>query len=254
VREGVIVMAAAGNQLRALGYIVVWPARYRNCIAVAASNASDRGWRHSSRGRKVVVAAPGEDVWVPDLSFEHDPPVTQSSGTSYGVAHLAGAAALWLAYHGRDRLIRRYGAASLQAAFVAAVRASARKPRGWDDRFGAGILHAEALLRAKLPTARETRAAAPEAFADAEDDLHAILPELEPGTVDEHVGLLEPEGWTELRQSTMRRELLTVLTENPRVRDTFVEQVSAGPHATVAPRELVLPYASRTLAASLRTQ
>jgi len=66
VREGLIVLAAAGNFIPF--HIVCWPARYRNCIAVAAVNSREKPWKDSSRGGKIAVSAPGESVWVPDLS------------------------------------------------------------------------------------------------------------------------------------------------------------------------------------------
>jgi hypothetical protein len=158
VRRGVIVMAAAGNFVP--GRWVVWPARYRNCIAVAATNARNTTWSGSSRGRQIEIAAPGDGVWVASWDLGVRPPMpaglNRSRGTSHAVAHLAGVAALWLAYHGRDRLVARFGAENLSGAFRSLVRASSRTPDGWDsESWGSGIVDAHSLLRSSLPTRGE---------------------------------------------------------------------------------------------------
>ena len=114
VRQGLIVMAAAGNY----SPFVVWPARYPDCIAVAATNADDAPWTFSSRGGKVAVSAPGESVWTATFDLDRTPPtpyLDRHNGTSFAVAHLAGVTALWLAHHGRDNLLGMYGPARLQA-------------------------------------------------------------------------------------------------------------------------------------------
>lgn len=153
VDAGMIVMAAAGNFV---GFVTA-PASYDNCIAVAASTADDRAWSGSSRGSAVDVAAPGACVWAALFDWDATPPariVGQSNGTSYAVAHLAGAATLWLARHGHDVLVARYGRPQIQAAFLDVLRRPGvcRRPPGWDSsEFGAGIIDAEALLREQLP-------------------------------------------------------------------------------------------------------
>ena len=59
VNKNVIIIAAAGNYIAD----VVYPARYKTCIAVAATNNLDRPWILSSRGSPVVISAPGEFVY-----------------------------------------------------------------------------------------------------------------------------------------------------------------------------------------------
>jgi hypothetical protein len=93
-------------------------------------------------------------VWVAGWNREvqpHEPHIAQTRGTSHAVAHLAGAAALWLAYHGRDNLIDHYGRNNLQTAFLEALRtAGHRRPNAWDSTsYGVGIVDAEQLLPAK---------------------------------------------------------------------------------------------------------
>ena len=183
VADGLIVCAAAGNKV---GFVVA-PARFPECVAVAATNADDRRWDGSSHGPEVDVSAPGESVWVADLRLDERPPrydVSQHSGTSFAVTHVAGVAALWLAHHGREALIARYGRGRLQAAFLHLVRTpGSRQPPGWDaSQYGVGIIDAVALLQAPLPNPDQL-AAAPAAAAVAArsaplDRLHALFPEL----------------------------------------------------------------------------
>ncbi len=182
VDEGIIVMAAAGNEV---GFVVA-PAVYPECLAVAASNADDRPWVGSSRGDAVDISAPGESVWIARVDSSVHPPrfySDRSDGTSFAVAHLAGVAALWLAFHGPAVIRQRYGPGRVQDAFLALVRATCRTPAGWErSRYGAGIVNADALLAAGLPsTAADEAPRAPE--FDVIRRITAAVPELSPATV-----------------------------------------------------------------------
>lgn len=153
VEAGMIVLAAAGNNVG----IVVAPASYPNCLAVAATGPDDQPWPESSRGPAVDVSAPGWGVHVAGYIWVDNTPlarVFRSSGTSYAATHLAGVAALWLAHHGPDVLRARYGS-GVQAAFLSQLRTGgSRVPAGWDSTsFGAGIVDAAAMLTAPLPAA-----------------------------------------------------------------------------------------------------
>jgi subtilisin family serine protease len=182
VEDGVIVCAAAGNKV---GFVVA-PARFPECIAVAATNIQDRPWTGSSRGSEVDVAAPGESVWVADIRLNESPPrydVSRHSGTSFAVTLVAATAALWLARHDRDQLIVRYGRNRLQAAFLHLVRTTGhRRPSGWDgDRYGVGIIDAQALLAAPLPAAdavTDAPAADTALVSDPLSKLNGLVPEL----------------------------------------------------------------------------
>ena len=149
VSLGVIVVCAAGN----VWPFVVYPARLDEVIAVAACNCDRRPWDDSASGSAVDITAPGESVWratVSGTSFE----VGRGSGTSYSTAVVAGAAALWLAHHGRANLVARYGRQNLASAFKEVLlRSGFDRPTSWDTgRFGAGILNAQKLLSAPLPS------------------------------------------------------------------------------------------------------
>ena len=152
IKSGMIVLAAAGN---CVGF-VVYPASERDVIAVAGVDVNDRPWKGSSRGSKVDIAAPGENVYVA-VRRPGDADTAQvgaSQGTSYAVALTAGVAALWMAHHGKAQV--RAAAAQrniwVNDLFRAALKQTARRPAGWNTaRYGAGITDAEALL--KLPLA-----------------------------------------------------------------------------------------------------
>jgi thermitase len=151
VARGVVVLAAAGN----VWPFVVFPARLPQVIGVAASNCEDGVWKKSARGQGVDLAAPGEGVWRADAKGPPESPVFSTGmgyGTSFAVATAAGACALWLAHHGRDHLIRLYGAAAIVPVFRHLLLSTVCTPPGWDtERHGAGILDAAALLDAPLP-------------------------------------------------------------------------------------------------------
>ena len=79
---------------------------------------------------------------------------------------MAGICALWLAFHGRKKLIARYGADKLAAVFQSLIKSKGVfTPPNWDKRrYGTGIVNAEALLSAKLP-GTAPRVVAPKAIS-----------------------------------------------------------------------------------------
>ncbi|MET0887815.1 MAG: S8 family serine peptidase, partial [Mycetocola sp.] len=158
VDAGMIVVAAAGNNVA----IVVAPASYPNCLAVAATGPDDQPWPGSSHGRAVDVSAPGWGVHVAGYIWERGSPtasVKRSSGTSYATTHVSGVAALWIAHHGPEALRERYGG-RVQAVFLHLLTTiGSRVPAGWDPtEFGAGIVDAAALLAAPLPASHAVTA------------------------------------------------------------------------------------------------
>jgi hypothetical protein len=180
--QGVILIAASGNYIPFRA--VVYPARYSEVIAVAASNAADRPWSGSSRGSKVDITAPGESVWRA-LVVETDkgliPAVERSSGTSYSTAHITGVCALWIAHHGRELLFQKYGS-GMTNAFRLILRETAQSGVEMDpDDFGHGIVDAEAVLRHPLPDLGQPvrgRRVAPPDVEDELEQFRALLPHL----------------------------------------------------------------------------
>jgi serine protease len=246
-KRGVIVLAAAGNYV---GF-VVWPAAYDEVIAVAASNARNKTWQHSSRGSAVDVTAPGESVWCAGVEDNGGFSVGRGSGTSYAVATAAGVAALWLSHHGRDKLVKRYGAEKIPVLFNRILRDSCDPLAGADSGFGRGLINADRVLAAPLPDglqeplpptafalrelpaidsgglatfrhlfesaaapARRTRAAAAATTSDAE--LRARLSEL--------LGVTEEELPARLRE--VGQELAFHLASDPALYDTFAATLS----------------------------
>lgn len=150
VDENIIVIAAAGNCVLE----VVWPARYKEVIAVGGINEAMKPWRGSSRGSAVDISGPAEMVQRADARVSGDPDhVSLGQGTSFATAHLAGTAALWLAHHGRDELIAKLPkGVRLQYLFMALIRSSATVPaEDFDpEKYGAGITNAVGLLEASV--------------------------------------------------------------------------------------------------------
>jgi hypothetical protein len=168
VQAGAIVVTAAGNCV----HLVVAPALYDHTIAVAATNGEDKPWHGSCHGTAVDISAPGEDVYRAYRNHPNDGTVSvePSDGTSYATAMVAGAAALWLGYHGRPAIeaARRRGETVHDVFARLVVATSNGGTPGWmPAQFGRGILDVAALLKADLsagpprdPTALERSAAA----------------------------------------------------------------------------------------------
>ncbi|WP_207431408.1 S8 family serine peptidase [Sabulibacter ruber] len=152
--KGVIWCCAAGNVVQA----VVAPAVFPGAISVAASNPLDRDWAGSSRGDRVDITAPGEDVYVPiwkgaRLGDPRQEAFAYGNGTSYAAPHVAAAAAYWLAAYQDSLSAPAYAGWRRVEAFRQALKRSARKQNRLPRKgFGAGILDMEALLEtAPLP-------------------------------------------------------------------------------------------------------
>lgn len=171
-RKGVLLVAAAGNNVK----FVVWPARFKTAIAVAASNVECGTWPGSSRGSAVDVTAPGESVWRAEVNQQGVNGAGMGQGTTFATATTAGVAALWVARHRDNPLfekLRQQG--RLTDVFRDALQKSAWRPgttgetapptgvvcnqSTWDSsHYGAGIVNAESLLKVPLtesPSSRE---------------------------------------------------------------------------------------------------
>lgn len=153
VARGIIVISAAGNVFP----FVIYPAKYDEVLAIAATNISRKKWGDSARGPAVDVCAPGEDVHRATFDKSGKETIEHSSGTSYATAVVAGVAALWLSFHGRAKLIAQYGAGSIAPLFRHIVMKHGVHPDpNWDTKhLGAGIIDAERVLRAPLPPPSE---------------------------------------------------------------------------------------------------
>jgi hypothetical protein len=178
VERNVIVMAAAGNCVG----VTVYPARFPECIAVAGSNQADGKWPGSCSGSAVDISAPAQNVLRASIEPRPQGSIGQGQGTSFAVALLSGVAACWLAHHGRAKLIDEAGrrGETLQIMFRRLVRATARRPAGWDaTAMGAGIADAEALLRASFDLGLGTESPAHHLEPrEPADEIRAFITEL----------------------------------------------------------------------------
>jgi len=151
--QGVIVIAAAGNVVP----FVVYPAAYPTVIAVAATNSDDEPSWVTSYGKEIDVALPGERIpiaWVrrEPMSNEVYQDVRPGFGTTLATGQLAGIAALWLSYHGKDALREKYKE-RLPHVFRELVKRTARTPEGWQsDDYGSGIVDKTHLERSATDT------------------------------------------------------------------------------------------------------
>lgn len=151
--RGVIIVAAAGNYTSEVTY----PGRYSRTIAAGGITRNDQPWNGGSRGISVDVSAPAADIWRADAVMDRNGGIHYvygpvGDGTTYATVHVSGAAALWMAHHGRNLDIYAAHPWQYVEAFRTLIRSTARVPNGWNDRlFGAGILDIDALLAAALP-------------------------------------------------------------------------------------------------------
>ena len=176
--KGIIVVSAAGNNAPT----VVFPALLPGVLACAASNALAAPWRFSGLGAAVAITAPGELVWhdAESINASGQPAdgETSGNGTSFATANVAGLAALWLSYHGRDILIRDgCDGRPERLPFLFRLclqKSSDRSPkfiRGGKGGFGAGIAQADRLLAQKLPSPAELDEERERIFAQAPDGI-----------------------------------------------------------------------------------
>jgi subtilisin family serine protease len=144
VRAGIIVVAAAGNQVRNTKY----PARCPGALAIGGSTYYQAPWKHSAGSADVVVSAPAEGVWTAAV-VNGVPCVEASSGTSFATALVASMAAEWTAYRRSQGITDPQPGETLREL----LRSTARPWQGgrasqWMGRYGAGIADLDALMRA----------------------------------------------------------------------------------------------------------
>jgi subtilisin family serine protease len=86
--QGIVVVCAAGNDGGAVNY----PAAFRETIGVGAVDKSGQACEFSSRGKEIVVAAPGSDITSTWLQNGY----ATISGTSMAAPFVAGVLALYI--------------------------------------------------------------------------------------------------------------------------------------------------------------
>lgn len=148
---GVIFVCAAGQPLAS----VVSPAHGRRTIAAAGSTIGRIPWGKSAHGPAVDWSAPAEFIHRAETARDGTPGYAGGGdGTSYATAITTGAAALWLAHHGKQLDIAYPQPWQRVEAFKVVAKATAQPmPEQQPGSFGAGVLNIGALLQAPLPPA-----------------------------------------------------------------------------------------------------
>jgi serine protease len=134
IKKGVLVVAAAGNSGRSVGY----PAAYPGVVAVSATDKNDGLAWFSSRGPEVVIGAPGVAVvqqTVCNGGKDKCEVFGVFNGTSMASPHVAGIAAMVM------------GSGITDADAVREKLTSTAKPKSEKNHFGAGIVDAASAMR-----------------------------------------------------------------------------------------------------------
>jgi subtilisin family serine protease len=160
VAKGIVMVAAVGNA--GPKSPPLYPAANTNVIAVTATDAQDRLFAASNRGRHIAISAPGVDIFLPAPDEKYQ----MTSGTSFSAAYVSGLAALMLERNpalkpGEVRAILMKTARDLGAP-------------GRDDLFGAGEADAFAAVSAvatppAVPVATVSDRPATENVSDRQD-------------------------------------------------------------------------------------
>jgi serine protease len=129
VSKGVLVVAAAGNSGKAVGY----PAAYPQVVAVSATDSNDNVAWFSSRGPQIAIGAPGVAVTQQTIcngGKDKCEVFGTFNGTSMASPHVAGVAAMLVSEGVTD-----------PGALRATLQSTAR-PKADKNLYGAGVLDA----------------------------------------------------------------------------------------------------------------
>ncbi len=138
-KKGIVLVAAAGNA--GPKSPPLYPAADANVIAVTATDADDKLFERSNRGRHIALAAPGAQILVaiPGNAYE------VSSGTSYSAAEVSGIVALMLEHKSGHTPDKIRG--------ILLATAKDLGPKGRDLLFGAGLVDAYGAVMEAAPEA-----------------------------------------------------------------------------------------------------
>ena len=170
--RGVIVVAAGGQIVDRVTY----PGKFARTIGVGGVRADKKVWfkyEEEMGKRSIDIWAPSDEIRRANSVLQAgqviEAPYEKGDGTSYATGHVAGAAAMWLAFHG-EKIDDTYPEPWQRVeAFRKLIQSTSQKVAGdyWPDK-KRGILNIQALLKAKLPTPDslnfESREAAGEIF------------------------------------------------------------------------------------------
>ncbi|WP_019123239.1 S8 family peptidase [Brevibacillus massiliensis] len=133
--KGVVLVAAAGNEGSRVGY----PAAYPTVIAVGAVDRKNTLLPQSNIGPEINLVAPGSNIYTTRVGGGYGP----ISGTSAAAPQVAAAAALVLA--------RNPKMTPLEVRQLLYYTATDLGPKGWDKKYGYGLLNVGRAVKTKLP-------------------------------------------------------------------------------------------------------
>jgi len=125
--KGTVLVAAVGNQ--GARKPVAYPAAYDQVLAVTATDIKNRLYRHANRGKQVLLAAPGVDIFVARRTRSYG----LMTGTSAAAAHVSASIAL---------ILQQNPAMTPNEAITSLISvATDLGPKGHDNKFGHGLLN-----------------------------------------------------------------------------------------------------------------
>ncbi len=139
--KGLLNVAAAGNEGNPAGKgdNIIYPARYASVIAVGATDKDDNRATFSSTGPDLELMAPGVKILSTYLNNDY----TELSGTSMATPHVSGVAALVWAINP--------DLTNVEMRKILQDTATDLGDPGKDDKYGYGLVNAQAAVEAAAP-------------------------------------------------------------------------------------------------------
>jgi subtilase family protein len=151
-----IIFVAASSQV--INFIPA-PANISGVICVSGSTENRQhvcNW-----GPKVAICAPALHIYEAEFDYSTDTPTPirkrlvpdiGDGASSFATTQFAGVVALWLAFHGKQNLLKKYPKTPLYRVLLSLLPKSVNTPQHWDtNNWGFGIIDAAKLLSQPLP-------------------------------------------------------------------------------------------------------